>query len=95
MKEIELSNRYSDWGGLPDEQQPKLCELVKSLLSPFGMGEEWDGLALNALRKLHMNGYIDGRSKSTGLRGPPKYLFVYKKMMREYEEFTMPLQSGL
>ncbi|PVH68078.1 hypothetical protein DL98DRAFT_633998 [Cadophora sp. DSE1049] len=87
MKEIELNNRYSDWGGLSTEPELRLYELAKSLPSPFGLGEEWYGLASKALWKLHMNGYADARSKGTGLRRPPTYLFVYKLMMREYEEF--------
>ncbi|KAH7379762.1 hypothetical protein BKA64DRAFT_765184 [Cadophora sp. MPI-SDFR-AT-0126] len=87
MKEIELNNRYSDWGGWSTKTEPKLFEVVKSLPSPFGLGEEWYGLATKAVRNLYVNRSAGSRAVSAGVKRLPTYLFVYKLMMREYEEF--------
>ncbi|KAK0114296.1 hypothetical protein ONS95_013790 [Cadophora gregata] len=86
-KEVELNDRYQDWGGLSLPQKPKLSMVIKSLPNPFGLGDEWYALAFKALWKLQINNYADARSKDAGLKGPPRYLFIYDMMMKEYEEF--------
>ncbi|KAG4439947.1 hypothetical protein IFR05_004573 [Cadophora sp. M221] len=87
MKEAELNERYSDWGSSLTSFCPRMSALFKDLPSPYGMAEDWYTVSFTALSKFHSMGYKGAHAKREGFRGRPEHLYVYRGMMKEYEEF--------